>query len=258
MQRKDRTGETNVNKIGLNMTIIKYRYANDIDIRFDDGSIVEHKYYSHFKSGSVLHPSQNIHDSVSAYAKRKSRRYKNKYIGQKKAMNCGNTCEITEYESSKKITVTFEKTGSTVTTSLKRFREGSIQDPDLDVTQLTQNRQKRLGRKTTAECGMEMTVTAYRSSNDIDVTFQDGTKVEKRSYSEFRDGHIIHPLYPAKKASLYERTTRIGHVDRKTIAYVTDRPNYYCTCTACGHSDIWDWKEIRRHNDMHEREEHNG
>ena len=39
------------------MTIIKYRSAKDIDIQFEDGTIVEHKSFSAFKRGFIYHPS---------------------------------------------------------------------------------------------------------------------------------------------------------------------------------------------------------
>ena len=51
----DRIGETNTAKNGLKMTIIAYRNAKDIDIQFEDGTIVKHKAYSHFKNGCIGH-----------------------------------------------------------------------------------------------------------------------------------------------------------------------------------------------------------
>ena len=54
---KDRTGEVGVNNDGEEMRIIRYGGANDIDVRFiKDGTIVEHKQYSHFKVGSIKNP----------------------------------------------------------------------------------------------------------------------------------------------------------------------------------------------------------
>ena len=50
-----------LNKVGYNnngerMTIVRYGGARDIDVQFDDGTIVEHKRYSHFKTGSIKNP----------------------------------------------------------------------------------------------------------------------------------------------------------------------------------------------------------
>lgn len=54
----DRTGETNIAKNGLNMTIIEYRNCNDIDIKFEDGVIVYNKQYNNFSKGCIKHPSK--------------------------------------------------------------------------------------------------------------------------------------------------------------------------------------------------------
>ena len=52
----DRTGEINYNNKDEKMTIIAYRNSNDIDIQFEDGSIVYNKKYSAFQNGLIKHP----------------------------------------------------------------------------------------------------------------------------------------------------------------------------------------------------------
>lgn len=47
--REERIGETSINNQGLKMTIIDYRDNTDIDIIFEDGTILKHKKYSKFK-----------------------------------------------------------------------------------------------------------------------------------------------------------------------------------------------------------------
>ena len=42
---------------GYMMTIIDYRIHTDIDIQFDDGTIVKHKRYANFESGKVKNPN---------------------------------------------------------------------------------------------------------------------------------------------------------------------------------------------------------
>lgn len=50
----DRTGETNINKQGLKMKIIRYKNARDIDIKFIlDGYVKKGVEYKNFKKGSV-------------------------------------------------------------------------------------------------------------------------------------------------------------------------------------------------------------
>lgn len=55
-EKLDRTGEVGYNNDGERMTIIKYSNATDIDIQFDDGTIVEHRYYIAFKRGNIKNP----------------------------------------------------------------------------------------------------------------------------------------------------------------------------------------------------------
>ena len=42
------------------MTIVRYGNKNDIDVQFDDGTIVEHKRYGNFKRGNIKNPMTPI------------------------------------------------------------------------------------------------------------------------------------------------------------------------------------------------------
>lgn len=53
---EERVGETKNNNQGRKMTIINYRSANDIDVQFENGFIVEHTQYQLFERGSVSDP----------------------------------------------------------------------------------------------------------------------------------------------------------------------------------------------------------
>ena len=55
-EKKDRTNEIGYNNNGERMTIVRYGNKNDIDIQFDDGTIVEHSVYCNFKKGSIKNP----------------------------------------------------------------------------------------------------------------------------------------------------------------------------------------------------------
>ena len=58
-KKENRIGETNINNQGFQMTIIKYKGCNDIDIKFFDDFIVKNKRYCHFKYGKIKHPLYN-------------------------------------------------------------------------------------------------------------------------------------------------------------------------------------------------------
>lgn len=49
-------GETNTNTQGLNMTIIRYKNASEIDVQFDDGFISNNKQYYAFQNGKIKNP----------------------------------------------------------------------------------------------------------------------------------------------------------------------------------------------------------
>lgn len=52
----NRVGEKNKANNGQTMIIINYRGCNDLDIQFEDGTIVYNKTYHSFKSGNIKHP----------------------------------------------------------------------------------------------------------------------------------------------------------------------------------------------------------
>lgn len=62
---KNRVGETNIANNGQVMTIIEYRNCNDIDIEFEDGTVVKNKNYGNFKLGNIKNPNCVI--SVISY-----------------------------------------------------------------------------------------------------------------------------------------------------------------------------------------------
>lgn len=51
-----RQGESRLNTKGSKMQIIAYRNCEDIDIQFEDGFIMRHSTYRHFKNGTIRNP----------------------------------------------------------------------------------------------------------------------------------------------------------------------------------------------------------
>lgn len=50
-------GETKTMNCGLKATIIEYRKCDDIDVKFEDGTICKHKRLSNFNRSSIPHPT---------------------------------------------------------------------------------------------------------------------------------------------------------------------------------------------------------
>lgn len=55
-RKDDRLNETRVNNDGEEMKIIRYGNYDDIDIQFDDGTVIEHRTYGDFKKGKIKNP----------------------------------------------------------------------------------------------------------------------------------------------------------------------------------------------------------
>ena len=56
MGKENRLNETRVMNCGQKATIINYRNYHDMDIQFEDGTIVEHCSYGNYKRGGVFNP----------------------------------------------------------------------------------------------------------------------------------------------------------------------------------------------------------
>ena len=52
----DRTGEVAYSNNGEKMVIVRYGKDKDIDVQFQDGTIVEHRVYCNFKAGRIKNP----------------------------------------------------------------------------------------------------------------------------------------------------------------------------------------------------------
>lgn len=70
-----RIGEIQIQNCGLEAEIIGYRNADDIDVRFTDGTIVEHRAYCHFTNKIIGHPTIDIRDIGKIYPKGRSKIY---------------------------------------------------------------------------------------------------------------------------------------------------------------------------------------
>ena len=55
-----RLGETRMMNCGMEATIIRYGKYSDIDVRFEDGAVAEHKAYDQFKRGTIAHRSLSL------------------------------------------------------------------------------------------------------------------------------------------------------------------------------------------------------
>ena len=64
LSKEFRLGQVGVNNQGLKMTIIAYRKAIDLDVQFEDGTIVENRQYDGFLKGTIANPNV-LSDGIS-------------------------------------------------------------------------------------------------------------------------------------------------------------------------------------------------
>ena len=166
-------GEKRMMNCGLEATIIRYGSNRDIDVQFEDGQVVYHKLYSSFKKGEIAPPIDP----------RKTVR-----IGEKRMMNCGLEATIIRYGGCNDIDVQFEDGQVVYHRKYGQFKIGTIAPPMIE----------RIGEKRMMKCGLEATIIRYGSSMDIDVKFEDGQVVYKRTYNNFIKGVIAPPIDPRK------------------------------------------------------------
>lgn len=166
----DRLGETRMMNCGMEATIIQYKNAMDIDVRFEDGSVVEHKAYGNFKRGGIVNPN------IRAFVKDR--------LGETRMMNCGMEATIIRYGRSDDIDVRFEDETIVEHRRYEHFKKGGIVNPNFN---------QYLGETRVMNCGMEATIIRYGKYTDIDVCFEDGAMVKHKAYSAFKKGYIAHP-----------------------------------------------------------------
>ena len=219
---ENRLGETRMMNCGMEATIIRYGRNNDIDVRFEDGTVVEHKAYDSFKKGEIA--KRNIKASA------KDR------LGETRMMNCGIEATIIRYGNSKDIDVCFKDGAIAKCKDYKAFKKGEIVNPNFNP---------RLGKARMMNCGMEATIIRYESNADVDVRFEDGTVVEHRRYIQFKRGEIAH------------RSLSLNHGSKDFHGFICkqgfkdeDRTLYECICKYCDLEDVLTPQEMMKHEKL--------
>lgn len=166
----DRLGETRMMNCGMEATIIRYGRYDDIDVRFEDGTVVENGRYGNFKKGKIAH--SNTKDR----------------LGETRMMNCGMKATIIRYGGYNDIDVRFEDGKVVVHKAYRAFKRGEIANPNIRAFV-----KDRLGETRMMNCGMKATIIRYGGCNDIDIRFEDGKVVVHKKYDRFKKGEIANP-----------------------------------------------------------------
>ena len=165
------TGETIFSKTyNMKMTLVAWRGCNDIDVQFEDGTIVKEQYYHSFCAGNIKYPDF----------------LKKQRLGMTKMMNCGMKATIVEYFDSTDMTVRFEDGYEKKHVSFKAFAKGATTNPNLVCSK------QRLGINKVQAKGYVATVVSYEDSQNVIVQFEDGI-TKKTCWDTFNKGKVAHP-----------------------------------------------------------------
>lgn len=217
-------GETRMMNCGMEATIIRYGGYKDIDVRFEDGTVVEHKGYSAFKRGEIANPN------VKTFANR---------LDETRMMNCGMEATIIRYSRRDDIDVRFEDGTVIEHRQYNQFERGNIANPNTKVSA-----ENRLGETRMMNCGMEAAIIRYGGATDIDVRFEDGTVVKHGVYGNFKKGEIAH-----ESLSLIHGSKDFHGFICKQGFKDEDRVLYECICRHCGLEDVLTPQEMIEHGE---------
>lgn len=189
---KQRIGETVIANNELKATLIDYRRSDDIDVRFEDGTIVTGIRYYCFKQGIIKHGQIRTYNTEDIKKKR---------IGETVITNTGLKATIIEYRNNRDIDVQLETGEVIYNVRYQQFKKGY----GLNANRYIRLKDGRVGETHRNNQGMLMTIIAYRSRNDIDIELEDGQILKHREYRNFLKGSI-------KSVKTYTRKqiTRIG------------------------------------------------
>ncbi len=236
---KRRIGETRVMKCGEKCTIIAYRGNRDIDVQFDDGTVIKNKSYQRFNQGAIGKQTLN----------------KTKRIGNSRIMNCGKRCTIIAYRNSGDIDVQFENGKIISHRTYEHFLKGSIsylekrKTEDLIQKHINKKnrydilRDSRINEKRLMKCGMMCTIIDYRNARDLDVLFEDGAVVNNKTYNWFSQGSIKHPELPHMPGE----SSYFHNFEVKLISYADGTTYYRAKCKQCSLDDIMTPQQILEH-----------
>ena len=189
-------GERKQMNCGKYCTVIAYRNSMDIDVQFDDGTVVKHRHKDNFIRGTIQYP---IDRSL---------------LGQTKRMNCGLEAtvirdSILEGNRHSTIDVKFEDNTILKNRTRQEFRKGTLSHKKIREAL---EKKKHIGQKKIMNNGLEAEIIAYRCFNDIDIKFNIDNFVKRHvSYGEFNRGALGHPQY-----TMHDRTSIIGQTNRMT------------------------------------------
>jgi hypothetical protein len=172
-QIKNRVGETNTIH-GELATIINYNGAMDIDIQFEDGTIVKHRQYDSFKKGHIIKDRAKIKKSLEALR-----------LGEESIVR-GEKARIVGYRNCLDIDVQFPDGTVYEHTTYRQFKTGRMSK----IKQSKENDYKwHIGEERRIK-GHKVRVIEYRNTFSIDLIVDNKYVLKNQRYDYFIEGRI--------------------------------------------------------------------
>jgi hypothetical protein len=153
---------------------------------------------------------------------------KKERIGEKRRANNGQMVEIIDYINCNNITVRFEDNTELTHRTYKAFKAGELKNPNVPIGDYKKKSKKapenKIGETIRNKYGLLMAIVGYKNAHNVDIEFENGIILLKRSYFHFKNGDI-------KMPTIFPNGIRIIE-----FAYRKDDDWYYI----CSHND---WTE---------------
>ena len=188
-----RIGKVRTQKCGRRARCTNYAAFDDIEITFDDGTVVPHQTWARFDKGLIRHPDVKYGNAIISHSKQR--------VGQKKKMNHGSVATCIAYRGADDIDIQFEDGSIRRNITWDAFSKGKF---------LSDTDKIKVGVQVTKHSGEVMTCINYRSAIDIDVQFEDGTIAEHKTWNNFMHGEIKKPGEKVRRDGIRNKGPRVG------------------------------------------------
>lgn len=267
----DRVGQKHMMNCGLEAEIIAYRHADDIDIRFSDGTVLEHTFWRNFIKG-MIRPQKTVWDHLgneylsikdmckhynvnpSTFQNRIGSGYTlkealcpDKYINQRRDrfFEYGGVVYKSLADFANKNNLNYNRLiklhmhhGEDAIHLLLQEKASGY-----DMSRHVNQSDNRIGEEVYQSCGLKAVITDYKEAHNIDIEFEDGTAVKNKAYKDFKKGKIGHPYLSNRGI-----TTCFHGYKVKYICSSGGRAYYEATNVLTGGKEIISPQEIIRRN----------
>lgn len=213
---KDRTGLETVATNGQKMKIYMYHNANNIDVQFEDGTIVKRRSMVAFNRGEIKNPNKpyvpkhhrNYFKEMNKIVQDEKKDY---YEGLRLEQYSGWAICIV-YRDNSDIDVQFEDDGEIVNTNTYRFREGKVRKGKDRKLQGSEYMDAVMSKTFVNREGRSYKIIGGENSRSFDIKFDDGVVRRNMKGTPVLKGMVVHPKDRTLSRMKYDAEKRIGEV----------------------------------------------